>query len=227
MLELFRFEFRLLFFRSTEEELQSFTTSHLAFGLFWTWLVGMGRWWDDPKANTLQHLGVGSLVYVFALAALLYLVMAPLRPKSWSYKNILTFVTLTAPPAIFYAIPVEQFMALREARIANISFLAVVATWRMALLFFYLKRGCRLSSSAMMVGALMPVTAIVCALTWLNLERVIVNIMAGLEPQGNANDAIYETVGVIAVLSVYAFPIALVAWIVLIVKARKRRGEDD
>src|SRR3712207_7552248 len=48
-------------------------SSDLAFGLACTWLVGVGRYWDNPRASLLQHLGVGSVVYVFALALLLWL----------------------------------------------------------------------------------------------------------------------------------------------------------
>jgi hypothetical protein len=49
------------------------------------------------------------------------------------YERVLTFVTLTAPPALLYAIPVERFMALQDAQITNFWFLAIVALWRVAL----------------------------------------------------------------------------------------------
>ena len=44
---------RLLTFRSSEEELHRLNYRHLGFGLICTWLVGMGRWWEDPKASFL------------------------------------------------------------------------------------------------------------------------------------------------------------------------------
>jgi len=44
---------------------------HLMFGLLCAWLAGMGRYWDDPGAHLLQRLGVGSVIYVFALSFLL------------------------------------------------------------------------------------------------------------------------------------------------------------
>jgi hypothetical protein len=49
---------RLLTFRLTEEEFSELSRWHLLFGIVCTWIVGMGRWWDDPHANLLQHLGI-------------------------------------------------------------------------------------------------------------------------------------------------------------------------
>jgi hypothetical protein len=60
--------FRLLTFRASRDELRQFNYRHLALGLMLTWLVGMGRWWEDPHASLLQHLGIGSVVYIFLLA---------------------------------------------------------------------------------------------------------------------------------------------------------------
>ena len=104
--DLLLLNFRLLTFRVSSEELASLDNRHLAWGLFMTWVVGMGRWWDDPGAHLLQHLGLGSVVYVFILALLLWLIPLPLKPSNWSYKGVLTLITLTSPPAMLCAIPV-------------------------------------------------------------------------------------------------------------------------
>lgn len=48
---------------------------YLGPALFVTWLAGMGGYWDHPPASGLQMLGIGSIVYVFALALVL------LRPR--------------------------------------------------------------------------------------------------------------------------------------------------
>ena len=53
-----------------------------------------------------------------------WLVIWPLRPKEWSYKKVLTFVSLTSAPAILYAIPVERFLSLPTARSVNAWFLS-------------------------------------------------------------------------------------------------------
>src|SRR4029453_14039750 len=102
---------------------------------------------------------------------LLWLLIWPLRPKAWSYYNVLTFVSLTSPPAILYAIPVEQLINLDTARTLNVWFLAIVASWRVALLIFYLKRHAQLRPFSIAIAALLPLTLIVTTLTALNLER--------------------------------------------------------
>lgn len=72
-------------------------------GLAATWVVGMGRYWDDPRAVLLQHLGLGSIAYVFVMALLLWLVIWPLGAARWSYKRVLTFVALVAPLGLLNA----------------------------------------------------------------------------------------------------------------------------
>lgn len=191
LFDLFRTTGRLLTFRLSKVEFLQFDTRLLVFGLICTWIVGMGRWWDDPGANVLQHFGVGSLLYVFVLAFILLLVAAPLNPDNLTYKSVLTFVTLTSPPALLYAIPVERFTELSIARSINVWFLAAVATWRLALLLFFLKRFAGLPVFASVVVSLLPIMAIVTTLTVLNLERAVFDIMGGLRETGTANDEAY------------------------------------
>ncbi|MCP4873403.1 MAG: hypothetical protein GY898_32330 [Proteobacteria bacterium] len=197
--------FAVLTFRASPEELGGLDRRHLRFGLLMTWLAGMGRYWDNPKADLLQNLGVGSLVYVFALSALLWITLRPLTGKGLRYEQLLTFVTLTATPAVIYAIPVERFMALGYAQTVNVWFLAVVATWRVALLAWFLRRALRLRWFELVVATTLPLTLIVVSLTILNLEHVVFNIMAGLNPnERSGNDGAYRVVLTLTVLSVYA-----------------------
>ena len=77
--------FRILSFRATHEQLMQLDRRHLVLGLLLTWLVGMGRWWEDPGAYLLQHLGIGSLAYVFVLSAYLWLILWPLAPRGHSF----------------------------------------------------------------------------------------------------------------------------------------------
>jgi hypothetical protein len=212
---------RLLTFRVTREELQRFNRRHLALGLFCTWLVGMGRYWDDPRANFLQHLGLGSVVYVFALALLLWLVVLPLRPARWSYLHVCTFVSLVSPPAILYAIPVERFLTLRTAASVNVWFLAAVAAWRVALLIFYLRRHAALGWFAVGTTALLPLTFIVVSLTALNLERAAFYLMGGLR-DATANDRAYAVLVLLSLLSFLLIIPLLVSYVALIVMARAR-----
>ena len=170
-------------------------------GLFATWIVGMGRWWDDPEAHLLQHLGLGSVLYVLVLAFLLWLLIKPLGPKDWSYQGVLTFVALTSPPAILYAIPVERFLDLDAARQVNVWFLAFVAAWRVGLLAFYLRRLAQLPWYGVVVATLLPLTVIVSVLTALNLERAVFDVMSGLRAEGTAGDQAY---GVLIALTLFS-----------------------
>jgi hypothetical protein len=124
---------RLLLFRSSREELLHLGGKHLALGLFCTWLVGMGRYWDNPRASLLQHLGLGSIIYIFVLARLLWTFARPLKPKDWTYFRVLTFVSLVSPPAIIYPIPLERVFDLSFSNVINAWFLAMVAACRFSL----------------------------------------------------------------------------------------------
>ena len=54
---------RILTFRATLADFERLENRHLAVGLVAAWLVGMGRYWDNPRVGVLQHAGVGSVVY--------------------------------------------------------------------------------------------------------------------------------------------------------------------
>jgi hypothetical protein len=219
---------RLLTFRLTGEEFGRLGYRHLLFGLLCTWLVGAGRWWDDPRAGMLQQTGVGSVVYVFILALLLWLVVLPLRPKRWSYSHVLTFVALTSPPAIIYAIPVEMFYGMETARGLNAWFLFVVASWRVALLFFYLRRHARLGPLASAVTMLLPIVAIIFTLTALNLEKAAFETMGGMRGERSANDTAYAILTLLTILSALLVVPIVLAYTVLIIRARSRaRAPED
>ncbi len=207
---------RLLAFRRPSAALHSHWQGFLAFGLACTWLAGIGRYWDNPRAEWWQLLGLGSLAYVFALALLLWLLLYPFRPLNWRYRNLLVFISLTAPPAWLYAIPVERFLPLQAAASANAWFLALVAAWRVGLLVRFLHRVAGLRPLELVVGTGLPLALIVVTLSLLNLEHVVFNIMAGIQPEDrSANDLAFQVVLVLAVLSFYASPILLLGWVIL------------
>lgn len=216
---------RLITFRITEGEMLAFDRGHLIFGLVATWLVGMGRYWDDPGANILQHLGIGSLIYIFVLAFILWIVVLPLKPKNWSYFHILTFISLVSPPAILYAVPVEQFMSIGNASQLNALFLLIVATWRVILLLFFLTRFARISPVGVLTAALLPITAIVITLTALNLERAVYDVMGGFRDPTPADRA-YNMLMLISLLSILLFPITLISYIILIYLAGVREERE-
>ncbi|CAM2069747.1 hypothetical protein SCOR_30510 [Sulfidibacter corallicola] len=200
---LFSSNLKLLFFKTSKRDFDAFSLDHLKLGLFLTWIVGMGRWWDDPNANILQHLGMGSVIYIFVLAGIIWSVVWPLKPRNWSYRHVLTFVSLTSLPALLYAIPVERFVPISTAISLNIGFLAVVAAWRVALFFFYLSRHADLHWFKTMVVGLLPLSAIVSSLFFLNLHNVVFDIMGGLRDEGpSPHEGEYSVLMLLTMLSV-------------------------
>lgn len=215
---------RLLTFRLREDEFAQLDRRHLAFGLGVTWLAGIGRYWDHPDAHLLQHAGLGSVIYVAVLSLFLWLLIWPLRPASWSYVRVLTFVTLTAPPALLYAIPVERFMVLEQAQSANLWFLLIVASWRVALLLFFLCRVGQLPLFLALVASLLPLALIIVGLAIANLEQAVFSVMAGNpreRPPGSPADHAYELVVLLALLSWVASPVLLIGYLAAII-ARHR-----
>jgi len=194
---------RLLFFRASREELVSVGWRHLALGLFCTWLVGMGRFWDNPRVGLLQHLGIGSVIYIFILSLFLWLIIWPFRPRNWTYFKVLTFISLVSPPAALYAIPVEKLVTLATANSINAWLLAIVATWRVGLLIFYLRRAGQLKRFPTFVATFLPLTIIVVVLTILNLEQVVFNMMGGIS-EPTPNDTAY---GVLILLTWVSLPL--------------------
>lgn len=219
--------FRVLFFRPAVPDLRRLGGLYLAFGLFCTWLAGIGRYWDSPRADMWQQAGLGSLMYVFVMAALLWILLFPLRPANWSYQTILIFVSLTSPPALLYAIPVERFMSLGAAQTINVLFLAVVAMWRVALLWRFLRAAAGFQGLELFAACMLPLSLVVSSLTYLNLDKVVFNIMGGLAPaQASANDASFGVLVLITGVSMLALPFLVLIYLVqvwLVQTGRKPR----
>jgi len=201
--------------------------SWFIFVLAVTWLVGVGRYWDHPSAETWQYLGLGSVAYVFCLSTLIYLVVWPLRPENWQFRGILIFVGLTSLPAILYAIPVEQLVELRTAQLLNAWFLGAVALWRVALFIRYLLVSAKLHWFVTLTVTVLLLSGIVATLSILNLEHVVFDLMAGIrEEDASPNDTAYLIVLGLAVFALYAFPVSLLIYFGAIVHRQqsKRRG---
>jgi hypothetical protein len=223
-LNVLKLEGRLLSFRATKEDLFSLNKQHFLFGLLCTWAVGIGRYWDNSRAGLLQHLGIGSLVYVFILSLFLWLMVWPLRPKGWSYFRVLTFITLVSPPAILYAIPVQTW-DIDAANAYNSWFLFVVSAWRVALLVLFLRRLGELDSLSTIVGAFFPLSIIVVGLTVLNLEHVTVSFMGGLVDR-TPNDSAF---GIVVLLSLFSFVLFIplgVCYVAMAVLNRSQAREE-
>ena len=49
-------EWRFLTFRPMSPAIRTHWQAYLAFGLLFTWLAGVGRYWDNPRAGLWQQL---------------------------------------------------------------------------------------------------------------------------------------------------------------------------
>ena len=212
----------LLFSTSTEELTRMSWREWLGPALVATWVAGMGRYWDHPSAPWQQMTGVGSVIYVFVLSAILWLFAAPLRPVHLEYLQVVTYVALTSPLAWLYAIPVEKWLPLAKSMEVNAWFLGVVATWRVALLVFFLRRYSGLRGRAVWAAAVVPLVLIVVILTMLNLERAVFEIMAGLHrTEPTSADGAYFVLVVITFFSVQAL-IPLLLYYLWVVRRVRR-----
>lgn len=216
-------------FRFDASDLASLGTPHLVFGLITAWLAGVGRYWDHPDPYLVQRLGLGSLLIPVVLAGLLFALLYPLRPERWSYRHLLTFISLTSLPALLYAVPVERFLSLSAARSVNAWFLGIVAAWRVGLLAAYLRRSAGFQPVVVVVSLLLPLALVVSALAVLNLERAAFDIMSGMREEGTANDAAYGVLLVLTTLSLLGSPVLVIGYVVAIVARRRhvvRRQHD-
>ncbi|MBW2270195.1 MAG: hypothetical protein JRH16_16630 [Deltaproteobacteria bacterium] len=217
-------QLRILSLRFTERDLVGLGPRHLVYGLLVSWAVGIGRYWDHPHPYLLQSLGLGSLAVMSGLVLLLYVLLLPLRPERWSLSHLFTFVSLTALPALLYAIPVERFMPLDAAREVNLWFLAVVALWRVLMLGRYLGKWTDLSGALLGASLLLPLSLVVVALTVLNLEQAVFDVMSGLREDGTAGDTAYQFLFLLSAASFLASPIlALIYGFAFWSRHQKRR----
>ena len=98
----------------------------------------------------------------------------------------------------------------------------------MVLYALFLRRTAGLSLVSVIVCTLLPLTIIVVALTALNLEHVVFNIMGGLRPdEQTANDGAYSVVVLLSLLSVMLAPVVLLAYAALVYRARHWAGKSS
>jgi len=223
MLEAARTAARVLFFRASREELESLGLRHFAIGMICTWIVGMGRHWDNLRSEPLQYLGTGSVVYVFVLAFLLWAAARPMSRRPWPYGSFLAFVTLTSPPGILYAIPVERITDLPTSQNVNSFFLALVAGWRVSLYFFYVRRLGLMPLFQQATATLLPLLAAICALTILNLDHVVFDLMRGVVDP-SPHDKAYDVLFTITMCSFTLLPICVIAYGIALSVALNAQG---
>ena len=224
--ELVGTQINFLLFRPVRIAVREHFWSWAVFVFVITWVVGVGRYWDHPSAATWQYVGLGSVGYILILSCLIYLVVWPLRPETWDYRGVLIFVGLTSLPAVLYAVPVEKFFDLATAQQINAWFLGVVAVWRVALFVRFLLTSARLHWLVATTVVLLLLSGIVVTLSLLNLEHVVFDLMAGIRPENaSPHDTAYLIVLGLAFFSLYAFPVALIAYLAAIVHRLRQRHD--
>lgn len=207
-------EFRLITFQSVDIDLETQKYWFLGFSILATWLAGIGRYWDHPSAQWWQYAGLGSVIYVFSLTLFLWVIVKPLRPKNWSILSVYIFVGLTSPLAWLYAIPVEKFTSFDTASSLNMIFLLIVAVWRVGLYGKYLFVVANLRGVSWLSALFLPLVVIVTALSMLNLENAVFEIMGGTGRESTSGDKAYITVLVLTYFSAFALPVFLVGYLI-------------
>lgn len=221
-----RLMFRVLLFRATTAELDNLGWRNLPYALPIVWLVGYGRWWDDPNPLSLLHRsGLGSVVYVFVLAGLLWIASLPLRERTLTYPKMLAFVSLTALPGALYAIPVETFMTNDMAIRMNIIFLSIVSVYRVALLFWFQMRGIGMGAYAAFLATFMPISLIGIGLVFFGLVEGILDIMGGFRESGAI--AAYEFVAGLSCLFTWGAPVLIILWVIAGTRRRPAFAPED
>lgn len=152
---------KILFFRASRQELLSLGRWEFLFGLIGVWLAGIGRAWDNNQAIWIYKSGLLSVVYIFVLTTFLYIFILGLRPKNWHWTKLLCFISMTGIIGTIYAIPLEMMLPPDDAALGNTCFLFLVASWRVALLGYYLFKVTELRWFNSLVALVLPLTLIV------------------------------------------------------------------
>jgi hypothetical protein len=173
-------QWKILSFTASRDDLLSLNRSHLVWGLVWAWVAGIGRAWDNGLANVVMRSGLPSVAYVFVLSAFLFLFIIPLRPHNWSYKRLLTFISLTALPGVMYAIPLEMMLPPTAAADGNGLLLLIVATWRVAMLGFFLGKTTDFDRLRSAVALLLPLSIVVNVLIMTEQFEKTFAVMGGI-----------------------------------------------
>ncbi|WP_046021739.1 hypothetical protein [Magnetospira sp. QH-2] len=236
--DIFEAQLRILSLRQSIDTLPEDWKRYFGYVLIVTWVVGMGRYWDSPDARLLQYLGLGSVIYLFAMSTLLWMVLFPIARRPISYVQVIIFVGMTALPALLYAIPVESFLPMDIAAKTNVIFLAIVAIWRVILLSNFASKAAGLRFWGVLTVTMLPLSGIMIILAMFSLEHVTFDVMSGIRaddayPRTMAGEIAsgvteaagwtHATVGILSFFSWILFPIFAVSWLVQLSYATDER----
>ena len=219
--------FRTLTFRAKREELKENVAARLVTALVITWIVGIGRWWDDPRdLPFFVRMGVGSVLYVFGMAAILWATFAPLVSERLGAHHFVAFVASTSLPGLVYAVPIERWTDMDTAATYNVFALLFVSVYRVSLLIWFCLRINKLNWTESMVVTFLPISVIAFSLTALGHAASVMDIMGGLRDRMSKSD-MEMIVGLIGCLSVVCGPVLLLIYIAMAGQVRYMRKKLD
>jgi hypothetical protein len=206
---------RVLTFRASRKDFVRANTTDFVVAMLFVWVAGIGRHWDRTAGDWWKNFGLGSVGYVFVLALLFYLVIRFAPGKRYPrYFQVVTFVAMTGPPALLYAIPVEMIFPdpkFRTANTINAVFLAVVALWRVFLLAYFL-RTMRISTAQAFYGMTVPIALILMIIVMTDSTYSMVMHMGGFHVV-TPHDKENEGVLLFAILSMMAASVLVPAYL--------------
>ncbi|MGI8923601.1 MAG: hypothetical protein ACR2HJ_06100 [Fimbriimonadales bacterium] len=177
----------VLLLRISGDRIRGLGWKHFALGLVLTWIVGIGRWYDDPDAVLAQQLGAGSVGYIFVISLLICWLGGPFataREIPWTYPRVLTYVSLTALPGIVYAFPIEWVASASVSRYYNLSALALVSAWRVAMLVRLYRDGAGMKPTQTAATTLFLISGIVLVLSFARVLNAVASAMGGFREEG-------------------------------------------
>lgn len=216
---------RILTFRATRGDIKDDVWPLLLIGVLLTWAVGYGRWWDDPRdLPYFARMGYGSVLYVFVLSAILWIVSYPVAKERVGFGHVLAFVAATSLPGIVYALPVEAISASGTASAYNVAALIFVSTYRVALLVWFFRKILEMRLWPAIVATFLPISCITAVISLADLGHKILNMMGGF--RGNVSQTAAEAVVLaIGYTSFCLAPFLLVAYIHFSLEARRAKSE--
>jgi hypothetical protein len=111
---------------------------------------------------------------------------------------------------------VERFLELATAHAVNSAFLAVVATWRVALLFVFLKSVAGLTGFTIVIAALLPLALVVDGIALMGLQQVVYQNMVGVHDPDDRTGTGRDVANLVCMLAMVLTPVlaGCYAWLV-------------
>ncbi len=226
MKQAFRQLWRVLTFRTTAEDVASWSYRELGLGLICTWLVGIGRWWDDPRDLMLPvRLGLGSIAYVLVFAGVMWLLLRPIVDNPPTILQVLTFVCFVSPPAALYALPVERWTGMETAIQLNLIFLFIVAVYRVSLLIRFYVVAIKMSVGKALLTTFLPISIAIFSIATMNMLSKIIQFMGGVREEATRRHSMEQFTVTIAAVSVIAAPFLILCYLCILCAENLRRQD--